>query len=335
MHKIIKSKTKKKIKKPRRIRKHFIYNKPKFSLKRSKNKKNYFQKHSKIYKLIVILLIIFFIISTKYSMRRKTFDVFKKHKVFIEAHRGVNRVKFENTKEAISLAIKMGLDSFETDTWLSKDNVLVLAHARRFGGVSSLYNSNYKIIHTNWAQLSTIRTKVGNLSMPRLEDIMILTKNKIFMNLEIKDPRINLVFPQVTKLIEKYDFFDQISISSFNHKYYQKIVEYNNNHPLRKRLTFGFLYGGGSNNKYFVYNLKYNTINAYWKKINKRVCDKAHSNGMAVMAWFYMGETENNHIYKRLFDYGVDVICSNEPLKAKKFRHYYYRKKMKKISTIL
>ena len=323
------------MKKPRRIRKHFIYNKPKFSLKRSKNKNKYFQKHSKIYKLIVILLIIFFIISTKYSMRRKTFDVFKKHKVFIEAHRGVNRVKFENTKEAISLAIKMGLDSFETDTWLSKDNVLVLAHARRFGGVSSLYNSNYKIIHTNWAQLSTIRTKVGNLSMPRLEDIMILTKNKIFMNLEIKDPRINLVFPQVTKLIEKYDFFDQISISSFNHKYYQKIVEYNNNHPLRKRLTFGFLYGGGSNNKYFVYNLKYNTINAYWKKINKRVCDKAHSNGMAVMAWFYMGETENNHIYKRLFDYGVDVICSNEPLKAKKFRHYYYRKKMKKISTIL
>ena len=268
-------------------------------------------------------------------MRRKTFDVFKKHKVFIEAHRGVNRVKFENTKEAISLAIKMGLDSFETDTWLSKDNVLVLAHAGRLGDVSRLYNSNYKIIDTNWTQLSKIRTKVGNLSMPRLEDIMILTKNKIFMNLEIKDPRINLVFPQITKLIEKYDFFDQISISSFNHKYYQKIEEYNNNHSLRKRLTFGFLYGGGSKNKYFVYNLKYNTINAYWTKINKIVCDKAHANGMAVMAWFYMGETENNHIYKRLFDYGVDVICSNEPLKAKKFRHYYYRKKMKKISTIL
>ena len=179
MHKKINSKTKKKMEKPRRIINHFIYNKPKFSLKRSKSKNKYFKEHSKIYKLIVILLIIFFIISTKYSMRRKTFDVFKKHKVFIEAHRGVNRVKFENTKEAISLAIKMGLDSFETDTWLSKDNVLVLAHARRFGGVSSLYNSNYKIIHTNWAQLSTIRTKVGNLSMPRLEDIMILAKNKI------------------------------------------------------------------------------------------------------------------------------------------------------------
>ena len=57
-----------------------------------------------------------------------------------------------------------------------------------------------------------------------------------------------------------------------------------------------------------VYNLKYNTINAYWKKINKRVCDKAHSNGMAVLAWFYMGETENNHIYKRLFDYGIYLI---------------------------
>ena len=48
-------------------------------------------------------------------MKRRSFDEFKPHKVFIEAHRGVNREKFQNTKESIELAIKYGLDSFETD----------------------------------------------------------------------------------------------------------------------------------------------------------------------------------------------------------------------------
>ena len=43
MHKKIKSKTKKKMEKPRRIINHFIYNKPKFPLKEVKVKINIFK----------------------------------------------------------------------------------------------------------------------------------------------------------------------------------------------------------------------------------------------------------------------------------------------------
>ena len=50
---------------------------------------------------------------------------------------------------------------------------------------------------------------------------------------------------------------------------------------------------------------------------------------MAVLAWFYMDENETYSIYKRLFDYGIDILCSNEPLKAKKFRALYYKKRIK------
>ena len=194
-----------------------------------------------------------FTITFRDKLKRRSFDEFKPHKVFIEAHRGVNREKFQNTKESIELAIKYGLDSFETDLWLSKDNVGVLVHGNGLGGIERFYNKNYRVIYTNWAKLSTLYTKRDKLRMPKLEDIIKLTKNKIFMNLEIKDPRVNLVFPYVIKMLKKYNYFDQVSISSFNHKYYKKVYEFNKNNKLGKKLSFGFIISGGYS-KYYPYH---------------------------------------------------------------------------------
>ena len=301
-----------------------------------KNKNKKIQINTPINKsFFIIILLMTIYISFKSTLKRRAFDEYKPHKVFIEAHRGVNHEAFQNTKEAILLAIKYGLDSFETDTWLSKDNVLVLVHGGYMGDISRYYNRNYKVINTNWKELSILKTKRGNLSMPRLDEIMELTKNKIFMNLEIKDFRYDLVFPQVVKLIEKYDYFSQISISSFHHGYYKKINEYNNN-TLGKKISFGFIYGGASNPRHYPYNLKYNSLNILWTKVSKDVCKKAHAKGMAVLAWFYMGINETKKIYQRLFDSGVDIICSNDPLNAKKFRYFYYKKKFfeKKNNTV-
>ena len=271
----------------------------------------------------ISLIIIY--LSYKFILKRKAFDEYKPHKVFIEAHRGVNREIYQNTKESILLAIKYGLDSFETDCWLTKDNVLVLVHGGFMGDISHFYNAHYRVVNRNWDELSKIRTKHGNYSMPRLDEIMKLTKNKIFMNLEIKDWRIDLVFQKIIELIVKYDYFDQIAISSFDHRYYQKVVEFNQNNTYGKNLSFGFLYGGGSNSKFYQYHLPNNSLNVLWTKINKGVCDRAHRHGMAVMAWFYMGVDETDHLLKHLFDSGIDILCSNDPVKAKKFRYKYYK----------
>ena len=41
-----------------------------------------------------------------------------------------------------------------------------------------------------------------------------------------------------------------------------------------------------------------------------------------------MADKESNELYQKLFDYGIDVICCNEPLKAKEFRdNVYYKNK--------
>ena len=103
-------------------------------------------------------------------------------------------------------------------------------HGGDNGDLEGYYDHPGNVPDLTWDELSTFRTIEDNLTMPRLIDVMELTKNKIFMNLEIKDPRADLVFPYIVELIEEYDYFDQISLSSFHHEYYDKIEEYNNNH---------------------------------------------------------------------------------------------------------
>jgi len=271
--------------------------------------------------LFQYLVLLNFLILIHTKTVRHSQDVFNPHKTFIESHRGVNREIFQNTLEAFSRVIQYDIESFETDVWLTKDNVLVLIHGGDNGNLDGYYDHPGYVTDLTWDELSTYRTIEDNLKMPRLIDAMELTKNKIFMNLEIKDPRVDLVFPYIVELIEKYDFFDQIALSSFHHEYYPKIEEYNINHE--KKLVFGFLY---HENEQSIYDFtkKGHTLNIYWADVTKEVCDKAHKNGMAIQSWFKLADVETTEIYKQLIKNGADVICCNSPLLAKKYRDSYY-----------
>ena len=45
---------------------------------------------------------------------------------------------------------------------------------------------------------------------------------------------------------------------------------------------------------------------------------------MALIAWFKMNDKENDEIYKKLLDNGVDCIISNFPKQAKAYRDFYF-----------
>ena len=277
-----------------------------------------------LYIFLILLIILLFRIKRKLTRLPK--DIFFFNKTFIESHRGMNREVFQNTIQAISKAIYYNLESIETDVWLTKDNIAVLHHGYgEFGNIFGYYDHPGNITQLTYNELSQFRTVKNSLKMPKLSDIMKLTKNKIFMNLEIKDPRIDLVFPYIINLIEEYDFFEQITLSSFYHQYSDKIKEYNkiNN----RNLIFGFIY-----NKYAQYQFDYtksgNSLNIYWADATKSVCDKAHKNNMAVLAWFDMIDEETPDLYRQLIENGVDIICSNDPLLARKYIKYYKMKNL-------
>ena len=276
-----------------------------------------------------ICLILIFLSISKYPDRAgpklilTNKDIFKKGQTIIESHRGINREFFENTLEAFNRALNYEIDSIETDVWLTKDNVLAIYHGYGENGqLEGFYDHTGNITELNWRQLSSYKTIWGNLRMPTLRELFRLSKNRILLNLEIKDPRVDILWPHLVKLIEKFNCADQISISSFFYDYYNKTKEYNEEY--NRHIPFGFLYHKNETER-FIYNKTGNTLNIYYSDASKFVCDKAHQNGMAVLVWFDMIDDENFDVYRTLIDNGVDVICSNEPVLAKKFLNDYYR----------
>ena len=94
-------------------------------------------------------------------------------------------------------------------------------------------------------------------------------------------------------------------------------------------MPFGFLYHK-NNTQEFIFNKRGNSLNVYWTDATKNFCDRAHENGMAVLVWFDMLDEENFNVYRQLIDNGVNVICSNEPMLAKRYVNEYYYKFYKK-----
>lgn len=257
---------------------------------------------------------------------RKSFDLFSRIQQnlppFIEGHRGVNQHFEENTLLSFKKAIEFNLDSIELDVWLTQDKIPVVLHGGDKGEIEDNTNGTGMIMNIPSASLSSIRTREMNQPIPTLEEVFQLCKDKIFINIEIKDPLIGESFDIVLKLVEKYQMKNQICISSFKHDYYDVI---RNSTRGGQMIEFGFLFdenlvGLASSINWDIPNV---SINVHQKDITLELVEKAHMNGIAIGGWFLMKEEENDEIYERLFQCKVDVICSNQPDKAMQFRNKY------------
>ncbi len=191
-------------------------------------------------------------------VNRKSFDV--------EAHRGGRDRRPENTLAAFEYAIKLGVDTLEMDTAITKDRVVVISHDPYL---------NYKITRDNKGEFLSSNTRlfiknltfaelqsydVGRLNphtkyyyshreqkavdgerIPKLSDVFKLAEKlharNVRFNIEIKTypPFPEYTIPReefvklVLKVIEEYGLCDRVVIQSFDWNAL-KIVKYMNPH---------------------------------------------------------------------------------------------------------
>lgn len=261
------------------------------------------------------------------KLKRNAFDLFhrteKSIPPFIEGHRGVNRELEQNTMISFNKAIEYNLDSIELDVWLTQDKVPVIIHAGDLGEIEDNTNSKGNINQITYSALQNIQSKEMLQPIPTLEEVLQLCKDKIFINIELKDFDLSETFTQVSRLIEKYNMINQIAISSFKHGYYDLVQKYVKDKG--EMIEFGLLYEEnfevkGFPNTPFALNITGVSYNIYQKDINAEFVEKAHKNGNRVVTWFKMKDEENEEVYERLLKCGVDSICCNLPVKAREFR---------------
>lgn len=161
------------------------------------------------------------------------------------AHRGASGYRPENTMLAFEHAIELGATGIETDVQLTADGVPVLIHDEsllRTAGVNKYVKDvTYEQIKSLDAG-SWFNPEFNRATIPTLEELLQLAKaNQIIVNIELKNGLV--LYPdledRVIALVEKYDYSDQVIVSSFNHYSLKRF------HELKPTIKTGILYMEG------------------------------------------------------------------------------------------
>ncbi len=121
--------------------------------------------------------------------------------VLVVAHRSNCGDAPENSREAIRNAIAAGVDMIEIDVRRSRDGHFVIMHD---GTVNRTTTGKGKVSELTLEQLQTLCLKgpngeVSEETVPRLEEILLLTKGKVLVNLD----KAESYFSEILPLLEK------------------------------------------------------------------------------------------------------------------------------------
>ncbi len=251
--------------------------------------------------------------SQSHKSPTQTIETTKITKPLIEGHRGTILEANENTLEAFQRAIEIGCNSIEFDVWLTSDKVPMVIHGDENGSIHKTTNGTGLINDTTYEKLSELRTS-HNHKVPTLDEVIELCKDKVSVNIEIKDKN----FTECTKLImesvQKYNSSMKTTISSYHHGCYEKVKEY-------EGIQFGFLVQKlDPSNHLMQSEYKSNSIHMHYQDITKEVVEKVHDINMKFLCYFEGDDVETEDIFRNVFNCGVDVICCNNSRLAIKVR---------------
>ena len=121
--------------------------------------------------------------------------------VIVVAHRADWRSFPENSLEAIQSSIEMGVDMLELDVQRTKDEVLILMHDHKLDRTTT---GQGNIAETTWEEISKLNLKdhkgeVTGYKVPKLEDALLLCKDRIMINLDKADRYFDEVFALLDK----------------------------------------------------------------------------------------------------------------------------------------
>jgi glycerophosphoryl diester phosphodiesterase len=120
--------------------------------------------------------------------------------VLIASHRGTHNDFPENSMAAFKKGIELGIDILEADVRHTKDDSLVIMHDAT---VDRTTNGTGRVSDLTFEEIRKLRLKFnGQLTdekVPTLEEVLILAKGKILVDLDIKTNKV----PEIMKVVER------------------------------------------------------------------------------------------------------------------------------------
>jgi glycerophosphoryl diester phosphodiesterase len=97
------------------------------------------------------------------------------------AHRGASAEAPENTLRAFARALELGVDGIELDVQVTRDGVAVVFHD---SSLLRLTGTRGRLADRTWPELQKLRVKAE--AIPTLADVLSLTRKRVILQIEIK-----------------------------------------------------------------------------------------------------------------------------------------------------
>ena len=208
--------------------------------------------------------------------------------------------------------------------WLTKDKIPVVIHGSKEGGIEETTNGQGKLSNLTYEELTKHSTSLNNHRIPSVEEVINLCKNKIFMNIEIKEKESALECIEIIiDRIIHHNINHQVAISTFEQSSWddlKKICEFHS-------IEIGYLYDNHGSKEvefFFDESKQYSSMNVWQGNVTAEFVEIAHKNNIAVHCWFCLDDKEDEEVIHHLIKCGVDVICCNYPRNSLKIRDTFF-----------
>lgn len=133
----------------------------------------------------------------------------------VVAHRGGADLGPENTISTINRGIEAGADMIEIDVHLTLDSQLVVCHDET---VDRTTDGHGRIAEMTLAEIKQLHIEGTDEQMPTLAEVLVATKDRCPVLLEIKKRRDQYVGieSRVVYMLRQYGMEDQVVVQSFN-----------------------------------------------------------------------------------------------------------------------
>jgi glycerophosphoryl diester phosphodiesterase len=237
----------------------------------------------------------------------------------ILAHRGASAQAPENTLAAFELAVEQGADGIELDVKLTSDGQVVVIHDAT---VDRTTGAHGRVKDMPLNELRTLGTgsffsgKFESEKIPTLEEVFESLGKRTFINVELTNyntPRDHLV-ESVCMLVKKFGLHKRVLFSSFFARNLARAYSYLPEVPTGL-LAMGGILGAWPRSFGFAFG-NYEALHPNIKDATHEQIKRVHRLKKRIHVWTVNAEAD----MRRMFDWGVDAIFTDDPQLAVKVR---------------
>lgn len=225
------------------------------------------------------------------------------------AHRGAKGMAPENTLGAFQLGVEQKCDAIELDVHLSSDGEIIVCHDETLDRTT---NGEGRIIDKELAEIRTLDAgswyseAYRGEKVPTLGEVFDLVPSSIMVNVEVKNSYDGRMEERLIAFMRERDLFDQVVVSSFDHKYLYRIK------VAEPKVKIGLLYQIRLHNaaRYAKnFGVDVYSLHPYFDHLDKDDVEQALQEGLQVYPW----TPNEQHELEKVIGYGASGIITDFP----------------------